>query len=177
MVLQKPQGQDNCLRPPRTLIMDFTMTHVRFGCSHLQPIGQFTHTRRSDGTPDPDASLKESVRIKIRHYRNIHLNRPDLIVFLLLEVDTSDRLYDDFIRLLFLHAHREASVLANEIPEESDQFRFLHTACLPNLKNSVGLILTKSSTMRISIPLDPQWTTPIMRCSHALHHHPMRLAR
>jgi hypothetical protein len=32
----------------------------------------------------------------------------------------SDRLYDD---LLFLYAHREASTLANELPEESDQFR------------------------------------------------------
>ena len=69
-------------------------------------------------------------------------------------VDTSGRLYDDFIRLLFLHAHREASALANELPEESDQFRFLRAACLANLKGSVGLILAKTSVMRISIPLD-----------------------
>ena len=27
--------------------MDFTMTHVRFGRSHLHPMGQLTHTRRS----------------------------------------------------------------------------------------------------------------------------------
>jgi hypothetical protein len=33
-------------------------------------------------------------------------------------VDTSGRVYDDFNRLLFLHAHREASPLANELPEE-----------------------------------------------------------
>ena len=44
VVLQTPQGQDNRLPPPRTLIMDFTMTHVRFGCSHLHPIGQLTYT-------------------------------------------------------------------------------------------------------------------------------------
>ena len=48
-VLQKPQAQDNHLPPPRILIMDFTMTHVRFGRSHLYPIGQLTHTRRSEG--------------------------------------------------------------------------------------------------------------------------------
>jgi hypothetical protein len=36
-------------------------------------------------------------------------------------VDTSGRVYDDFSRLLFLHAHREASALVNEIPEESEQ--------------------------------------------------------
>ena len=69
-------------------------------------------------------------------------------------MDTSGRLYDDFIRLLFVHDHREASALANELPEESDQFRFLRAACLANLKGSVGLILAKASAMRISIPLD-----------------------
>jgi hypothetical protein len=69
-------------------------------------------------------------------------------------VDTSGRVYDDFSRLLFLHSHREASALANEIPEESEQFRFLREACYANIKGSVGLILTKASVMRISIPLD-----------------------
>jgi hypothetical protein len=29
VVLEKPQEQDNRLPPPRTLILDFTMTHVR----------------------------------------------------------------------------------------------------------------------------------------------------
>ncbi len=69
-------------------------------------------------------------------------------------VDTSGRIYDDFLRLLFLHAHREASALANDVPEESGHFRFLHAPCLANTKGSVGLILAKVSTMRISIPLD-----------------------
>ena len=82
--------------------MDFTMTHVRFGRSHLHPIGQLTHTRRSDGAPDPDGTLKEVVRIKIRHYRNINLNRSDPIADLPLAVDTSGRLYDAFIRLLLI---------------------------------------------------------------------------
>ena len=40
----------------------------------------------------------------------------------------------DFFRLLFLHAHREASALANELQEVSDQFRFLCAACLANKK-------------------------------------------
>ncbi len=69
-------------------------------------------------------------------------------------VDTAGRIYDDFSRLLFLHAHREASALANELPEESEQFRFLRTACFTNIMGSVGLILAKTSAMRISIPLD-----------------------
>ena len=49
VVLQKPEAQDNRLPgSPRTLIMDFTMTHVRFGRSHLHPMGQLTYTRRSE---------------------------------------------------------------------------------------------------------------------------------
>ena len=52
------------------------------------------------------------------------------------------------------HANREASVLTNELPEESDQFRFLRVVYLVNLKGSLGLILAKASDMRISIPVD-----------------------
>ena len=91
---------------------------------------------------------------KILHYRQLYLDRPDPIAFTPVAVDTSGRIYDDFLRLLFLDAHREASALANEIPEESGHFRFLRAACLANIKGSVGLILTKASDMRISIPLD-----------------------
>ena len=127
VVLQGPQEQSNRLPPPRTLILDFTMTDKRYGRSLLNLNGQLTNTRRSDGAPEPDGTLRTVVRKKILHY---------------------------FLRLLFLHAHREASALATEIPEESGQFRFLHAACLPNIKGSVGLILAKASTMRISIPLD-----------------------
>ena len=58
-VMQKPQPQANRLPPPRTLIMDYTMTHIRFGRSHVHPMGQLTNTRRSDGAPDPDGALKE----------------------------------------------------------------------------------------------------------------------
>ena len=69
-------------------------------------------------------------------------------------VDTGGRIYDDFSRLLFLHAHRETSALANELQEEPGQFRFLRAACFANIKGSVGLILAKVVAMWISIPLD-----------------------
>ena len=71
-----------------------------------------------------------------------YLKRPDPIAFMTVSVDTSKRVYDDFNRLLFLHAHREASALSIELPEESDQFRFLRVPCLSNLKGSV--VLTQS---------------------------------
>ena len=69
-------------------------------------------------------------------------------------MDNTGRLYEEFIRLLFLHAHCEASALANELPEESDQFRFLRASCFANLKGVVCLIMEKTSDMRISIFLD-----------------------
>ena len=59
VVMQKPQTQANRLPPPHTLILDYTMTHIRFGRSHVHPMVQLTNTRSSDGAPDPDGSLKE----------------------------------------------------------------------------------------------------------------------
>jgi hypothetical protein len=108
------------------------------------------------------------------YYRQLYINRPDPIphiyilsvpfallihnklktAFLPAEVDTTGRVYDDISRSLFLHAHRDASTLTNEIPEESGQFHFLRPTCYADIKGSVGLILTKTSSMRISIPLD-----------------------
>ena len=130
VVMQKPQPQATLLPPPRTLIMDYTMTHIRFGCSHVHPsITKLTYLNH----PDPIAFVT---------------------AFIPLAVDTTGRMYDEFIRLLFLYAHREASALANELTEESDQFLFLRVSCFANLKGAVGLIMTKTSAMRISIPLD-----------------------
>ena len=86
----------------------------------MHPLGQLTNTRRSDGALDPDGTLKEVVRIKIRNYRNVSLNHSDPIVFIPLTVDTTGHLYDDFILLLLLHAH---------------------TSCFTNLKGDVGLIM------------------------------------
>ncbi len=48
-------------------------------------------------------------------------------------VDTSDCVYDDFNCVLFWHTHREGSALVNELPEESDQFRFLCATCLTKI--------------------------------------------
>ena len=58
-------------------------------------------------------------------------------------LDTTGRLYDDIIRLLFLHAHREASPLAKELcklPEESDHFRFLRAPCFANFSSTITCV-------------------------------------
>lgn len=103
-----------------------------------------THTRLSDGAPHTDGALKNAARSKGLDYGRLYADRPDPIVFMPMSVSTWGRLYHDFIRLLFLHAHREAATLAREIPEESDQFSFLRAACLANLKGSLCLILAKA---------------------------------
>ena len=116
MVLQKTQEQTDRLPPPRTLILDFTMPHTRYDRSHLHLNGQLTNTGRSDGAPEPDGDIKTVARKKILHYRQLYVDHPDPIAFMPVALDTSGRIYDDFLRLLFLHAHRETSALENDIP-------------------------------------------------------------
>jgi hypothetical protein len=54
-------------------------------------------------------------------------------------VDPSDRIYDDFLRLLFLDAHREASALPNDIPGGIRQLSFSsRSACLDNFGETFG---------------------------------------
>jgi len=52
------------------------------------------------------------VRVKILHYHQLYLKRPDPIAFIPVIIDTSDHTYYDFSRLLFLHSHREGSALS-----------------------------------------------------------------
>ncbi len=98
VVLQKPQEQADRLPPPRTLILDYTMTHPRIGRSHVHPSGQLTNIRRSDGAPEPDGVLKVVSRKKIIHYHQLYLDHPEPIAFMPVAVDTSGRIYDDFLR-------------------------------------------------------------------------------
>jgi hypothetical protein len=70
---------------------------------------------KTHGVPEPDATIKAVARKKILHYRQLYVDRTDPIAFMPVAVDTSGRIYDDFLRLLFLHTHREASALTNDI--------------------------------------------------------------
>jgi hypothetical protein len=49
VVLQKPHEQTDRLPPPRTLVMDFTLTHARFGRSSVHPIGQVSQSLPTQG--------------------------------------------------------------------------------------------------------------------------------
>ena len=54
-------------------------------------------------------------RKKIIHYRQLYIDRPEPIAFMPVTVDTSVRIYDDFLRLLFLHTHRETCVTSDMV--------------------------------------------------------------
>ncbi len=87
------------------------MTHDRYGRTTQHTNGALTHRVSSTSAPQPDGALNKTVRMKIRHYRQIYADRPDPIVFLSITVNTSGHVYKDFTRLLFLHTHRKASIL------------------------------------------------------------------
>ncbi len=100
-----PRGEDNRL-PPRPLILDVTMTHDRYGRTPLHTNGNHTYTISSNGALQPDDALKNADRQKIIHHSQLSEDLPDPIVFMTVVVNTSGRLYDDFLRLLFLDNHR-----------------------------------------------------------------------
>ena len=86
-----------------TLMMDVTMTHDRFGCSTQCTNGTLTHRVSSTGTPQSDGALKNASSKKIHHYRQLYVDKTDPVIFLFVVVNTSGHIYQDFVRLLFLH--------------------------------------------------------------------------
>ena len=65
------------------------MTHDRYGRTTQRKPGALTHRVSSTGAPQSDGDLNNTVRIKIRHYRQLYTDRPDPIVFLTVVISTS----------------------------------------------------------------------------------------
>jgi hypothetical protein len=88
---------------------------------------------------------------------------------------TSDRLHSEFIRLLFLQAHREIDRFFEDSGVQLAQsnmggfFHFHRTAFSSMLKSRVGLILSKAAALRININFDG---APITSQSHTHPSHP-----
>jgi hypothetical protein len=86
-----------------SLVLDLHITHDRFG-SRSDP-SLHVHLQYPN---DIDTSLNEVVTDIIRKYRPDYNNTPPSTVsFMSTIVSTSGRLHNEFIRLLFLQAHRE----------------------------------------------------------------------
>ena len=88
---------------PVPLVLDLRIAHERFGrSSDLSLNGNLRYPN------DIDRSLNEAAADKIRKYRADYNNNPPTAVFFMPAVaSTSGRLHSEFIRLLFLQAHRE----------------------------------------------------------------------
>ena len=81
---------------------------------------------------------------------------------------TSGRLHSEFVRLLFLQAHREtdrffAASGVQLAQSDCGQFHLHRTAFSSHLKSKVGNILTKSVTLRIILNIDD---SPVASRSH-----------
>ena len=70
---------------------------------------------------------------------------------------TSSRMHGEFLRLLFLQAHRETTAhsIATGLPSQQNRsdnaFRFKRAAFYMGLKSKVGLVAAKASALRINL--------------------------
>jgi hypothetical protein len=109
-----------------------------------------------------DQSLNEAAADKIRKYR------AGVVSFIPAIPSTSGKLHSEFVRLLFLQAHREthrffAASGVQSAHSTSGQFHFRRTAFAQQLKSKVGLALVKAEDLRINLNLDG---APIASKSH-----------
>ena len=104
-------------------MMDVTVTHDRYGRTTHRSNGGLTHSVLH-WISSVWRYFEQCVQNKDTTCRQLYADRPEPIVFVSVTVNTSRHVYDDFVRVLFLHEHRESSILTGELPEEPDQFRF-----------------------------------------------------
>ena len=136
----------------RNLVFDLSVTHDRYGSS-AQPHhnGLLTHPQ------DLDAPLHVAARKKISTYRDQYANNRN-ITFMPAITSTSSRMHGEFLRLLFLQAHRETTAHFTAIgmpaQQHCDSFRFRRAAFYNGLKSKVGLAAAKTAAMRINLNID-----------------------
>ena len=105
----------------------------------------------------------------LRKYRTDYNNNPpNTISFMSAITSTSGRLHSEFVRLLFLQAHREndrffAASGVQLAQFDRGHFHFRRAAFSNQLKSRVGNILAKAAALRITLNLDG---TPITSKSH-----------
>jgi hypothetical protein len=107
---------------------------------------------------DLDAPLRLAEQRKMKSYRQQYADNQNLS-FLPAIVSTSTRMHGEFMRLLFLQAHREteAHLTATGMPSQrnnSDMFRFKRAAFYQSLKSKVGLAAAKAAALRINLSVE-----------------------
>ena len=140
---------------PVPLVLDLLITHDRVGSSTDPTLNGHLHHPNN-----LDKSLNDVSADKIRKYRSDYNNNPtSAVAFMPTMVSTSGRLHSEFIRILFLQAHRETDrffAASGVLSAQSDRgfFHYLRAAFSSMLKSRVGNILVKDAVLRINLNLD-----------------------
>jgi hypothetical protein len=140
---------------PVPFVLDLRIAHDRFGSSSDPSLNGHLHYPN-----DIDKSPQEAADDKIRKYRaDYNHNPPTSVSFMPAVASTSGRLHSEFIRLLFLQAHREtdrffAASGVQLAQSTSGLFHFRRAAFSSTLKANVGSTLAKAAALRITLNLD-----------------------
>jgi hypothetical protein len=140
---------------PVPLVMDLLIAHERFGSSSDPSINGHLHYPN-----DVDRSLNEAAPDKIRKYRaDQNNNPPNSISFMPAIASKSGRLHSEFVRLLFLQAHREtdrffAGSGVQLVQHDRGQFHYRRAAFSAQLKSKRDTILAKAAALRITLNID-----------------------
>jgi hypothetical protein len=132
------------------LVFHLSITHDRYGSSsRVQQNGLLSHPQ------DLDVPLRLAAQRKVNGYRQQYADTQN-ISFLPTIVSTSSRTHGEFLRLLFLQAHREAEAHfttagMSSQRNQSDSFRFKCAAFYQSLKSKVGLAAAKAAALRINL--------------------------
>jgi hypothetical protein len=158
---------------PVPLVLDLRIAHDRVGSSADPTLNG--HLKYPNNL---DQSLNDAVVDKIRKYCADYNNRPpSAISFMPVIASTSGRLHSEFVRLLFLQAHRETDLFfasSGVQPAQTQRvmFHFRRTAFSSGFKSKVGLTLAKAARCSTST------TNPVcarhinlLVCSLPLHRH------
>ncbi len=107
-----------------------------------------------------DQSHNDAAPDKIRKYRADYNNRPPIAASFMPHIaSTSDRLHGEFVRLLFLQAHRESDRFFEAsgvqlAQRQRGMFHFSRVAFSAQLKAKVGSTLAKAAALRINLNID-----------------------
>ncbi len=137
------------------LVLDLRVAHDRVGSSADPALNG--HLRYPNNL---DQSLNDVATDKLRKYRaDYNFNPPRGVGFMSAIPSTSGRLHSEFIRILFLQAHRETDrffAVSGVMSSQSDRgfFHYLLVVFSSMIKSRVGNILVKTSVLRINLNID-----------------------
>ncbi len=138
---------------PVPLVLDLRISHDRVGSITDPDPNLNGHLKYPNNL---DQSLNDVAADKIRKYRADYNNRsPSAVSFMPAIASTSGRLHSEFVRLLFLQAHREtdrffaASGVQSAQPN-SGLFHFRRAAFSTQLKAKVG---STTSSLSLGVPV------------------------